>query len=162
MRIEQWTEAPQMDVGAPEPFLFSGDGCVLLCAYRARDFSRLEQDGGELGAAVVQFEGVLHYQFGYPNDEAIAAHPYFVHGIRPYSFYIIHESPAVAEFDRRNEIHNRHVKGAYIKRFKHWIGVFHDDTLEVIARSASVVVPFQRGWEQKRALEDAMRKGREG
>jgi hypothetical protein len=56
-----------------------------------------------------------------------------------YDFYVIEDSPLIAELDRRNQVHKRHVAGAYIERFHHWIISFHDETLEVVARDARFV-----------------------
>ena len=67
------------------------------------------------------------------------AHPLYGKGLGFYGFYVIEDSPLIADFDRRNQVHNRHVAGAYIKRFCHWIITFHDETLEVVARDARFV-----------------------
>jgi hypothetical protein len=60
-------------------------------------------------------------------------------GLGFYGFYVIEDSPLIADLDRRNQVHKRHVAGAYIKRFRHWIITFHDETLDVVAKDARFV-----------------------
>lgn len=129
----KWDEPPSMDAGAPRPSLYS-DETGLTCAYV---IGATHSDSGS--TAILHFEGVLYYSMGYPNDEALSGHPLYKNGLGFYDFYLVENSPLVAELDRRNEVHRQHVAGAYIKRFRHWIITFHDETLEVVARSARFV-----------------------
>ena len=120
-----------MDSGAPAPALCS-DETGLVCAY-------VTVPPKSESTTVIRFEGLLHYEMGYPNDEALHAHPLYRFGLRPYGFYVVENSPLIAELDRRNEVQKRHVAGSYLKRFRHWVITFHDETLEVVARNAQVV-----------------------
>ena len=88
--------------------------------------------------AILHFEGVLYYAMGYPNDEALNAHPLYAIGLGFYSFHVVENSPLIADLDRRNQVHERDVAGAYMKRFRHWIITFHDETLEVVAEKCSL------------------------
>ena len=81
---------------------------------------------------------------GYPNDEASSAHPLYASGLEFCGFHIVENSPIIADLDHRNYVHERHVAGAYMKRFRHWIITFHDETLEVVARNASFVRTSQK------------------
>jgi hypothetical protein len=98
--------------------------------------------------AILHFEGVLYYAMGYPNDEVLNAHPLYANGLGFYGFHVVENSPLIADLDRRNQVHERHVAGAYMKRFRHWIITFHDETLEVVARNAR----FMRSSEKEAGL----------
>jgi hypothetical protein len=89
--------------------------------------------------AVLHFEDVLYYAMGYPNDEALNAYPLYANGLGSYAFHVVENSAMIADLDRRNQVHERHVAGAYMKRFRHWIITFHDETLEVVARNGRFV-----------------------
>lgn len=131
-KVVEWGAPPLMDSGAPMPAIYS-DETGLTCAY-------LMASQSEVGStAVVHFEGVLYYAMGYPNDETLHAHPLYANGLKFYRFHLVENSPLIADLDRRNQIHGRHVAGAYIEQFRHWIITFHDETLEVVARAARIV-----------------------
>lgn len=123
-----------MDAGAPMPAVYS-DETGLTCAYVAR---ATHSESGST-TAILHFEDVLYYAMGYPNDEVLNAHPLYGSGLGFYDFHVVEDSPLVADLDRRNQMHARHVAGSYIKRFRHWIITFHDETLEVVARNARFV-----------------------
>src|SRR6266481_4895007 len=122
-----------MDSGAPTPAIYSHES-GLACGYV---IGATHPESGH--TAVLHFDGVLYYAMGYPNDEALNAHPLYANGLGFYGFYVIKDSPLIAELDRRNQIHKRHVAGSYIERFHHWIISFHDETLEVVAKDARFV-----------------------
>jgi hypothetical protein len=122
-----------MDSGAPTPAIYS-DGSGLTCGYV---IGATHPESGH--TAILHFDGVLYYAMGYPNDEALNAHPLYANGLGFYGFYAIENSPLIADLDHRDQAHKRHVAGAYIKRYRHWIISFHDETLEVVARDARFV-----------------------
>jgi hypothetical protein len=132
-KVAKWAEPPDMDSGAPIPAIYS-DGRGLTCAYV---IGATHPESGH--TAILHFDGVLYYAMGYPNDEALKAHPLYTNGLGCYGFYAIENSPLIDDLDRRNRVHKRHVAGGYIMRFRHWIISFHDETLEVIARDARFV-----------------------
>jgi len=119
-----------MDAGAPMLAVYS-DETGLTCAYV---IGATHSESGS--TAVLHFEGVLYYAMGYPNDEALNAHPLFAKGLGLYDFHVVENSPLIADLDRRNQVHERHVGGDYMKRFRHWIITFRDETLEVVATNA--------------------------
>ncbi|MGH9524383.1 MAG: hypothetical protein ACRD3E_17805 [Terriglobales bacterium] len=123
------------------PVIYS-DESGLTCAYV---IGATHRDAGS--TAVLHFDIVMYYAFGYPNDEALGSHALYPHGLAHYDFHSVMNSPLIAELDRRNEVHPRHIAGAYRERFRHWVITFHDETLEVIARDAHVarVTPLQPG-----------------
>jgi len=120
-----------MSTGAPRPALHS-NGNGLVCAYFIN--STVASAGP---VALFKFEGVLHYRFGYPNDEALQGHPLYQFGLEHYGFLIVENSPLIAEIEKQNECHRQHRPGIYAG-FRHWIVTFHNDTLEVIALRGSV------------------------
>jgi len=132
-KVAKWGEPPAMDAGAPIPAVYS-DETGLTCAYV---IGATHSESGS--TAVLHFEVVLYYAMGYPNDEALNAHPLYANGLGFYGFHVVENSPLIANLDRRNQVHERHVAGAYMKRFRHWIITFHDETLEVVARNARFV-----------------------
>ena len=129
-KVGKWGEPPAMDTGAPMPSVYS-DETGLMCAYVV---GATHSESGS--TAVLHFEGVLYYAMGYPNDEVLNAHPLYANGLGFYGFHVVENSPLIADLDRRNRVHDRHVAGAYMKRFRHWIITFHDETLEVVATNA--------------------------
>jgi hypothetical protein len=132
-KVVKWGEPPAMDAGAPMPAVYSDEN-GLTCAYFIG--ATHSQSGS---TAILRFEGVLYYAMGYPNDEALNAHPLYTKRLGPYGFHVVENSPMIADLDRRNHAHERHIAGAYMKRFRHWIITFHDETLEVVATNALFV-----------------------
>jgi hypothetical protein len=126
-----WPQPPPMSTGAPCPAVHS-DGHYLLCAYF------INSSGAHVDSvALLKFESVLHYRFGYPNDEALQGHSLYQFGLKPYSFFKVENSPLIAEIEKQNEFHAQHRPGIYAK-FCHWVVTFHDEMLEVIALQGSV------------------------
>ncbi len=85
------------------------DGALFLAYFLAPD---------EESSALIQFDGLLDWHYGYPNDEGLDAHPLHGAGLRAYEFHECHVA--------------RHGERA-------WIMTFHDGTLTVYAKTISVV-----------------------
>jgi hypothetical protein len=101
-----------MDIGAPHPDTqLVGDS--LLVAYRTNRDDHF---------AVVRFAGVASWSLGDPNDEALDSHPLWHHGLKFYAFHEVQEPDLSSRGLRR------------------WVVTFHDDTLDVTARHAAVLV----------------------
>jgi hypothetical protein len=111
--VVEWTEPPQMDTGAPLPAIERSDDTLVVAYICDCDHS-----------AVVRFSGVSWLHFGYPNDEGLWEHPFYDIGLRHYAFWEVHDSPRIPTGSSQ----------------RHWIGTFHDETLEVVAAAATVVV----------------------
>ncbi len=124
VRLSLWTAPPTMDIGAPQP-AFARDGDRVWLAYRTHRGDHF---------AVLRFDGVREFSFGDPNDERLDTHPLYEVGLRPYQFH---------------EVHDEATSGAALRR---WIVTFHDDTLEVTARQADIVVRAI----QARSADDAL------
>jgi len=125
-----------MDAGAPCPAVRS-DGHDLLCAYFIN--STVTPQGT---VALLKFENVLQYRFGYPNNEALEGHPLYQFGLKHYDFFAVENSPLIGEIEKQNRCHPQHRPGIYAK-FRHWIITFHDETLEVIALRGTFMGPTQ-------------------
>lgn len=69
-------------------------------------------------SAVIRFNGVKDWAYGYPNDEGLHEHPLWGKGL---TFYAFHEVQPP--------------EGDVIQ----WIGTFHDGTLTVRAKSVEVI-----------------------
>ncbi len=136
-KSEYWAEPPKMDTGSPRPELYFSDD--LYCTYYLPDFVCSENEK----VAVLRFEGVLHFRMGHPNDEALHGHPLHKYGLEQYDFFLVSHSPLMAEIEARNAVHMWHRPGMY-SHLKHWIVTFHDETLEVVSRSASFLGTSER------------------
>ncbi|HXY32774.1 MAG TPA: hypothetical protein VEI07_01020 [Planctomycetaceae bacterium] len=69
-------------------------------------------------SAVIRFDGVLTWSYGYPNDEGLGSHPLWGHGIELYEFHV---SPIGPDGTR-------------------WcIATFHDGTLTVNSKTVQVL-----------------------
>jgi hypothetical protein len=68
-------------------------------------------------SAVVSFFDVSSWRYGEPNDEGLAQHPLWNHGLRFYEFHEV----VPRDMDARR-----------------WVATFHDGTFEIVAREATV------------------------
>jgi hypothetical protein len=75
-------------------------------------------------SALLSFVDVCDWHYGYPNDEALDAHPLCGLGLTPYNF---HRTPVAHHGERA------------------WIATFHDGTLTVFARDLKVVEAAHAG-----------------
>jgi hypothetical protein len=137
-------EIPQMETGAPLPEI-KIIGAKLRCAYIC---SNPDFPGWDSGAdsnhpgfdeycAVIEFRDVSSYKFGAPNDEALYNHPLYKLGADYYGFYKFEKSP---ELKLQNDDW-------------FWVATFHDETLQVAARSFSIVSSRVNTNSPKKALE---------
>jgi hypothetical protein len=114
-RASIWAAAPEP--GIPEsPALIADSDSLWLAYCRAADE----------GVAVIQFRGVIDHHLSPINDEGLGRHPYAGAGLE---FYGFNEVVGSAEADRWSSL------GA-----RHWVVTFKDNTLDVVARSAEVLV----------------------
>jgi hypothetical protein len=120
-------DAPAMSV-PPEPCVLADRD--LWIAYRAS--VELEE---EEKWVLVHFRSFLHFRHGYPNEEALGAHPLAKHGLKFYDVFEVDRSPLIEELKQRNSIHPRHSDALFAKD-RHWVFTFQDETLDVIGRDA--------------------------
>mgnify|MGYP007133534720 CR=1 FL=1 len=119
-----------METGAPLPEI-EELGDFLRCSYICTNPDFPGWDSGESPdhpgfdeyCAVLEFEGVTSYKFGAPNDEGLYEHPLHNLGVGFYGFYKLTSSPEL-------ELLPDH----YL-----WVATFHDETLQVVARSLKIL-----------------------
>ncbi|OCX53584.1 hypothetical protein BEL04_04630 [Mucilaginibacter sp. PPCGB 2223] len=100
----------------------------------------LEESNGIIDALKFNFS---IYKYGYPNDEALGAHPLAKFGLKWYSFFEVENSPWIEELKVANRVHHRHEDSLYKDR-KHYTVTFKDVTLDVITSSPFEVVELTR------------------
>lgn len=135
-RVIPWPDPPPMETGAPLPVVQRvGESLVVAYVCRNPEFPGWDSGadpshhGFDLWSAVLRFSGVSWHHFGAPNDEALSTHPLYSVGLSFYGFWEVLDSPRVLD-------------GGTLR---HWVITFHDETLEVVAASASVVSPREEG-----------------
>jgi hypothetical protein len=114
-------DSPGMAV-PPEPVVLAEHG--LSIAYR--------KGGDDDSWIVATFSGFLQFTHGYPNDEALGAHPLGKFGLKFYDVFEVSGSPVIEELKKRNRVHPRHTDSLF-DRYRHWIFTFQDETLDVIS-----------------------------
>jgi len=152
-----------MEPGAPTPTVF-GNGRELYVAYWARNpkfpgynsGASFDHPGFRHEVAILKFNASL-FRFGYPNEEALAGHPLHKFGLNLYGFHIVENSPLIEELATQNKVHSMN-DPAHWKKLSHWLITFHDETLEVVGRDASVLPlvedsnPEEALWHLKRVI----------
>src|ERR1041385_7335239 len=133
-------DLPQSSVGAPLPHVFA-DEHRLLIAYILQvndptwDGSTVRIIGPETKGeecAVVDVQQYRAFEFGPPNDEAIAGHRLHKLGLRPYSAFEVLNSKWIATLEEANRVHPHH-RSERFAGDRHIILTFHDSTLEFVA-----------------------------
>ena len=83
--------------GAPNPILMQNehDAYVLFEA-------QATGSPAETGTALVRLRNCLITRFGYPNDEALAAHPLYATGLRFYGVFKVHDSSWTAQLQQQS------------------------------------------------------------
>ena len=122
---------------APEPAIPQGPAVLA----DARDvWLAYETTAEPIGSvhAVVRFGGAIGHRLSPVNDEGLAQHPYAAAGLRPYSFQEIIDSPEAARWRALGT--------------RHWVVTFKDSTLDVLARTAEIIVAAERAEDATDAL----------
>ena len=113
-----WTDAAE--VAIPEsPALLTDSSCLWL-AYETTVEPRRRMH------TVVRFDGLIDHRLSPINDEGLGHHPYACAGLQWYAFNEI--------LDSAETIRWRALKA------RHWVITFKDNTLDVLAEKAEVVV----------------------
>ena len=79
---------------------------------------------------VIEFLGCLATQFGYPNDEALAGHPLYRLGLRPYGVFEVIDSSWLERLSRQNKAA---FPSSSLNGLRHFVITFHDSTFECLA-----------------------------
>ena len=145
--IIEWTDAPQMSIGAPMPEIRKLAGSAIYLAYitdesdnkyldyiEGKSESEYNEDVDEF--AVVRFIAPIHHTYGYPNDEGLRQHPLYAFGLERYAFNVIEGSPTVAALSKK-DASNFDGDTENGLRIQHWVVTFKDDTLEIVAESVT-------------------------
>ncbi len=109
------------NAGAPEPMLCQNEHRAVLI-FESRSERRV----------LVEFEGCLSTQFGYPNDEALAGHRLYRLGLREYGVFEIVDSSWLRELTRQNRIT---FPSSAFGQLRHFVITFHDSTFECLAET---------------------------
>lgn len=140
-------EAPQSSFGAPLPHLFA-DEERLVVAYLVDtphpDFNgtnprsvRPTDEGNQTAILIVEL--CKAFQFGPPNDEAIAGHRLYPMGLKPYSAFEVLNSSWIDGLEKANRVHSGH-RPEWFASYRHFIFTFHDSTLEFVAENFSTTL----------------------
>jgi hypothetical protein len=137
----------RMDTGAPLPHVFSGGNQTIVLFHSGFDHDPEwdgktvttidTQDDQDRHFSWMRFDGVTACLFGPPNDEALTGHPLWGHGLEFYQFHTVTNSGWIAELQERNRVH-RHHKDEPWSQLQHFVITFHDETLEVVAKTYEV------------------------
>ena len=87
--------------------------------------------------ALAELEGAVAVKMGPPNDEVLHGHPLYGRGLGWYGTYVVENSRWLAELVEINRVHERFDPQAWESR-RHFLLVFHDETVEAIARDIEV------------------------
>lgn len=91
-------------------------------------FLFLEENNGVID--IIKFNFKI-YKYGFPNDEALGAHPMAKFGLGFYGLFEVYNSPWIIEVLDSNRVHPKHIENRY-SQYKHYIARFKDVTLDVI------------------------------
>jgi len=122
---------PPMESGSPLPNVRAHDGVVVVDYFT-------HQFGVDTNTrARVVFRHVRAHYLGWPNDEALSAHPLYGRGLRPYDAFEVIDSSWKATIIAANRAHPLH-RDEHFAADRHFIMTFHDETFECIARTVEV------------------------
>lgn len=115
----------------PEPVLVNSEHvCYLI--YNEWDGVR----------KALQFERCYIAKFGYPNDEALMAHPLYSKGLGFYGSYEVINSVWIKELRRNNK--TTHPDRDIMLESRHFMFTFHDSTFECIANGVEPVDEYPK------------------
>jgi hypothetical protein len=144
--VQQLTQVPQPDVGAPLPVIVA-DEYKLLLAYiivqphpdwDGTSVTVVSDNTADEPIAILRFERPTAHFMGPPNDEALRGHPLASRGLRPYSVFEVHDSSWIRKLERMNSVHPHHQTERYLAHKKHFIFAFHDSTFECVAHGFEI------------------------
>ncbi len=138
-----WT--PKWSIGAPMPQVFSNGRKVYLIYYI--DKPDPELDGTNVTVisdksdeiyplALVEFSGHT-FRFGIANEEVFSGLPLWGRGLVNYEAHIIENSSWITEIKKINKVHPYFNEKQW-NDWKHYMLLFHDEILEVIAKDFKV------------------------
>ena len=125
-RGEQY--AIELDLG------FKPEAAVSGAALIQSEYSAVLMFNTTKGRAVATLAGCSVTKFGYPNDEALAGHPLYDHGLSAYGVFEVLNSEWIELTVRQNQVSFPETRKG---TGRHFIFTFHDSTFECIASGLS-------------------------
>ena len=113
-----------------EPLVIADSNNLIFCflAVRANDDGFMH----DCGLAVFRTKSCLIHKHGYPNDEAVIAHPLCQFGFDGFQICEVQNSNWIEDIEEQNSL--IFPNSIYSDSFKHWIFPFKETTLEIIAK----------------------------
>lgn len=132
-KVISWT--PKWDAGAPMPQVFSNGlktYLIYLVDQGVEDLTEIDNTTEILQElALVEFSGHT-FRFGIANDEVFSGLTLWKKGLEFYSAHLIENSNWISELKTINKVHPYYKEDKW-KDQKHYMLLFHDEILEVIA-----------------------------
>jgi hypothetical protein len=94
-------------------------------------------DEAEQSLALAEFKGPVAVKLGPPNDEVLHGHPLDGRGLGGYGTYVVENSRWLAEVIGINRVHDHFDPRSWEDK-RHFLLVFHDETVEAIASGIEV------------------------
>ncbi len=131
--------------GAPLPHLLSSGRRSFVAFYLEPDPDwdgtsvRVVDSTSEEPAALAlaEFKGCSAVKLGPPDDEVWHGHALDERGLEGYGTYVVEKSPWLAELIEMNRAHEQFNAQSWATK-KHFLLLFHDETVEAIARDIDV------------------------
>ena len=123
----------QLDIGfEPEaavsgPVLLQTDDDTFLTFNAVRMAGERRETAG---TGVIEIQGCSVTKFGYPNDEALAGHPLYKHGLGAYGVFEVKKSIWIQQMTEQNRVSFPQTTES---RRRHFVFTFHDSTFECVA-----------------------------
>ena len=113
-----WNDAPELAI-PDNPAIFSNSDDLWLA------YETTAEPRGDI-YAVIRFADIIDLRLSPINDEGLGQHPYASAGLKWYSFNEVIDSQETLRWKTLEA--------------RHWVITFQDVTLDVVARSAQVIV----------------------
>ena len=95
-------------------------------------------DQAEESLALAEFKDPVAVKLGPPNDEVLHGHPLYGRGLAGYGTYVVENSRWLAELIDVNRVHHLFAPQWWQDK-RHFLLVFHDETVEAVAREIEVL-----------------------
>jgi hypothetical protein len=138
--------AVRWSAGAPLPHLLSSGTRSFVAFYLEEPdpdwdgtYVRVVDptDETEESLALAEFKGSVAVKLGPPNDEVLHGHPLHTRGLAGYGAYVVENSRWLRELIEINRVHERFNPESWHDK-RHFLLVFHDETVEAVAREIEV------------------------
>jgi hypothetical protein len=120
----------QPDPGLPHSFILADDKGHTVLLFRAY----VPGKGNEPFTCVIKFLA-LALKYGYPNNEALPAHPLYDDGLEPDGIFEVLHSTWLSELETQNE---RVFNTTMYRDYRHIVVTFHESMFEVLTKSIDI------------------------